>query len=413
MAIPGVTAPEVQAALIGFCEEKKSCFALLDVPMERTLERRLREETAQQPHARRADRQETTAEQKRREPTVAVDRSAAAEPFQKPKVSRPGAEEPSKMNSSQPVPPRSSGAKPEWEKDEPDGQTRTVGIEAGDDFHSLPANFDWKLGEPAPKKHGFSPINQDIRTSATEKQGLAEHTKRLPGDPEPGKPLPRSVRIPQTQELPENNSSREIYIRKPEELTLREFHTPEPDAEKTGLKRRDSSESLRQSARRTSDDSQSGGSTGKAAKLPVSENTAAGPAASPVSMAVTSIDGELVFDALWKESESIIKLTMGKGLLSFTKRVCLRNQVGKVVVWGRDVNEKFVQGSAASVKTGGKGKSAAQLAPGLKGAVLREFSEFARTAEECTRLAQAKLDGLSMFGVSRGGMKRTGKHPGM
>lgn len=34
MAIPGVTAPEVQAALIGFCEEKKSCFALLDVPMD-------------------------------------------------------------------------------------------------------------------------------------------------------------------------------------------------------------------------------------------------------------------------------------------------------------------------------------------------------------------------------------------
>ena len=34
MAIPGVTAPEVQAALIGFCEGKKSCFAILDVPLE-------------------------------------------------------------------------------------------------------------------------------------------------------------------------------------------------------------------------------------------------------------------------------------------------------------------------------------------------------------------------------------------
>ena len=34
MAIPGVTAPEVQAALIAFCEGKKSCFAILDVPME-------------------------------------------------------------------------------------------------------------------------------------------------------------------------------------------------------------------------------------------------------------------------------------------------------------------------------------------------------------------------------------------
>ena len=34
MAIPGVTAPEVQAALIAFCEGKKSCFAILDVPVE-------------------------------------------------------------------------------------------------------------------------------------------------------------------------------------------------------------------------------------------------------------------------------------------------------------------------------------------------------------------------------------------
>lgn len=34
MAIPGVTAPEVQAALIGFCEGRESCFAILDVPME-------------------------------------------------------------------------------------------------------------------------------------------------------------------------------------------------------------------------------------------------------------------------------------------------------------------------------------------------------------------------------------------
>ena len=34
MAIPGVTMPEVQAGLVGFCEGKKSCFAILDVPME-------------------------------------------------------------------------------------------------------------------------------------------------------------------------------------------------------------------------------------------------------------------------------------------------------------------------------------------------------------------------------------------
>lgn len=34
MAIPGVTSPEVQAALIAYCEGKKSCFAILDIPME-------------------------------------------------------------------------------------------------------------------------------------------------------------------------------------------------------------------------------------------------------------------------------------------------------------------------------------------------------------------------------------------
>ena len=34
MAVPGVTTPEVQAGLIGFCEERKSCFAILDIPLE-------------------------------------------------------------------------------------------------------------------------------------------------------------------------------------------------------------------------------------------------------------------------------------------------------------------------------------------------------------------------------------------
>ncbi len=34
MAVPGITAPEVQAGLIGFCEGKKSCFAILDAPFD-------------------------------------------------------------------------------------------------------------------------------------------------------------------------------------------------------------------------------------------------------------------------------------------------------------------------------------------------------------------------------------------
>lgn len=117
-------------------------------------------------------------------------------------------------------------------------------------------------------------------------------------------------------------------------------------------------------------------------------------------MVLMGVNGELVFDALWKKSESILKLTVGKGLLSFHKRISLKGQVGKVVVWGRDVNEKFIQGMASAVKTGGKGKSAAQLVPSLKKTVLREYSEFAQTKEECKCLAQARLDGQAMNLVS-------------
>ena len=113
-------------------------------------------------------------------------------------------------------------------------------------------------------------------------------------------------------------------------------------------------------------------------------------------MVLMGVNGELIFDALWKNSSPIIKLTLGKGLLSFNKRVSLKGQVGKVVVWGRDINQKFIEGTANTVKTGGSGKSAAQLVSGIKNAALREFSEYARTKEECTRLAQARLDGIAM-----------------
>lgn len=250
--------------------------------VERTLECRLRKETGQQ-----GGRQESSAEQKRRAPPAAVDQSAVTESFQEPKVSRSRTGEQSKMKNSRPVPTRSSEGKPEWGKNEPRRQEGTIGAEAGGDFHSLPANSDRKPGEPASQTHGFSSVNQDIRTSAAEKSGLAEHPEQISGVPEPGKPLSRSLRIPKTQEL-SKNISRETYIRESEELTLREFRTPEPDGGKTGLSRRDSPESLRQSARRTSEGLESGGPAGKAAKPPVSENTAVIPAVPPSSGAMGS-----------------------------------------------------------------------------------------------------------------------------
>ena len=117
-------------------------------------------------------------------------------------------------------------------------------------------------------------------------------------------------------------------------------------------------------------------------------------------MVLMAINGELIFDALWQNTDPIITLTIGKGLLSFNKRVSLKGQVGKVVLWGRDVNQKFIQASASSVTAGGKGKSAAQLVSGLEKAVLREYSEYARTEGELARLAQARLNGIAMGLVS-------------
>ena len=117
-------------------------------------------------------------------------------------------------------------------------------------------------------------------------------------------------------------------------------------------------------------------------------------------MVLMALNGELIFDALWQSSDPLITLTVGKGLISFNKRISLKGQVGKVVMWGRDVNQKFIQGSASSVNTGGSGKSAAQLVTGLNKAVLREFNEYARTEGELARLAQARLNSIAMGLVS-------------
>jgi len=121
-------------------------------------------------------------------------------------------------------------------------------------------------------------------------------------------------------------------------------------------------------------------------------------------MTLTGINGELIFDDLWKKTAPIIKLTMGRGLLSFRRRVSLKNQVGKVIIWGKDVNQKFIEGAADSVTLSGKGKSAAQLVPALKDSVRREYSEYVRTAEECKYLAQVRLNKLSTELVFGDGM---------
>ncbi len=113
-----------------------------------------------------------------------------------------------------------------------------------------------------------------------------------------------------------------------------------------------------------------------------------------------AVDGELIFDNVMTKTAPIITLTMNKSIRSFTRRVSLAHQVGKVEILGRDVNQKPIQGTAARVTTGGEGKTAAEWVSGLKDAVLRERSEYVRTQKECELLAQHRLNSIAMGFVS-------------
>lgn len=112
------------------------------------------------------------------------------------------------------------------------------------------------------------------------------------------------------------------------------------------------------------------------------------------------VDGEMIFDTAIDNDKEILALTLGVGLNRFSKRVSLAHQVGKVEIYGRDVNQKPIQGTASSVTVGGSGKSAAQMVSAFKDACLREYSEFARTQNECQKLAQNRLNSLAMDFVS-------------
>lgn len=120
-------------------------------------------------------------------------------------------------------------------------------------------------------------------------------------------------------------------------------------------------------------------------------------------MVLMCVDGELIFDSLWETSSPIIELEMGRGLLSFQQRCSVYGQVGEVSVWSMDKNNQPIQGTAKSVTTGGSGKTAVEYVSHLKKAVLKERSEFAVTAEECKRLAQARLNGIAMGFVNGNG----------
>ena len=112
------------------------------------------------------------------------------------------------------------------------------------------------------------------------------------------------------------------------------------------------------------------------------------------------IDGEMIFDTVVSNASPIITLTLGRELNSFEKRVSMAHQVGKVEVWGRDVNQKAIKGEASTVSISGDGKTAAQHVSALADAVLRQYSEFVMTQDECKKIAQHRLDSIAMGLVS-------------
>ncbi|MBQ9347598.1 MAG: phage late control D family protein, partial [Oscillibacter sp.] len=115
---------------------------------------------------------------------------------------------------------------------------------------------------------------------------------------------------------------------------------------------------------------------------------------------LTVIDGEIVFKNLTSNTSPVVTLSMDKSLFSFERKLSMAHQVGKVEIWGRDKNEGFLKGVANECSIGGEGKTAMELAPKFKKAGIREYSEFAKTQEECDKMAQGRLDSIAMNLVS-------------
>ena len=106
------------------------------------------------------------------------------------------------------------------------------------------------------------------------------------------------------------------------------------------------------------------------------------------------VDGEIIFDSLMSDTKPILTLTLGVNLLSFSKTLTLRKQVGKVIIYGIDPKtKKPISGEASSVgASGASGKQASELSSSYKDVVEKEVNLFVSTPEECTKLAQARFD---------------------
>ena len=108
------------------------------------------------------------------------------------------------------------------------------------------------------------------------------------------------------------------------------------------------------------------------------------------------VDGEMIFDTVASFSLALTTLEYGEGLRSFSKRLSLAKQPGKVIVHGRDINNEPIVGEASSTKLSGDGKAAASTASKmLKKSVYEEDNPLVLTAAECKTLAQNRFDALA------------------
>ena len=108
------------------------------------------------------------------------------------------------------------------------------------------------------------------------------------------------------------------------------------------------------------------------------------------------INGELIFDDVISDNTPLIELSAMYDVIYLSKRMSLHSQVGKMTVWGRDVNQKLIEGSAESVSLQGSGETAVEVATAFKKTARREYCEYVRTQAECQALAQARLNSLSL-----------------
>ena len=116
-----------------------------------------------------------------------------------------------------------------------------------------------------------------------------------------------------------------------------------------------------------------------------------------------AVNGELIFDDVMKDDDPILVLTVGMGLMEFQKRLSLQNQVAQIEIQGYDDDKQPVVGVANSVSVGGSGKSATEIADKFKETKKVEENIYARTVEDCKKLAQAELDRAAMGFVTGAG----------